>query len=83
MYNALDVLHNRCLADTFVIQGTSSSSGPTSPSKKDANAAQITPLERHLLDAGPIREDGSDKFWGFENVSAAMSELFGGSSMLI
>lgn len=37
------------------------------PSKKDPNAPQLNPLERHLLDAGPLRADGSDKFWGFEN----------------
>lgn len=29
----------------------------------------LTPLEKMLLDAGPLRDDGSDKFWGLENVS--------------
>ncbi|KAF2278128.1 cysteine proteinase [Westerdykella ornata] len=38
------------------------------PLKKDPNAPQPTPLERLLADAGPIRADGSDKFFGFENV---------------
>jgi len=47
--------------------GTSSPSAGSSPSKKDANASQVTTLERHLLDAGPLRDDGSDKFWGLEN----------------
>ena len=47
--------------------GTSGPSAGTSPSKKDPNAPQPTALERHLLDAGPLREDGSDKFWGLEN----------------
>ncbi|KAI9834750.1 MAG: hypothetical protein M1819_002836 [Sarea resinae] len=28
---------------------------------------QPTPLERLLVDAGPLRNDGSDKFWGLEN----------------
>ncbi|KAF2869342.1 hypothetical protein BDV95DRAFT_577115 [Massariosphaeria phaeospora] len=43
---------------------------PTSsnpPAKKDPNAPQPTPLEKLLADAGPIRGDGSDKFFGFEN----------------
>lgn len=48
--------------------------GPTnpttgsSPAKKDPNAPQPTPLEKLLSDAGPIRDDGSDKFFGLENV---------------
>ena len=42
----------------------------TSPAKgkADPNAVQITPLERMLENAGPLRNDGSDKFWGMENV---------------
>ncbi|KAL9130823.1 MAG: hypothetical protein Q9217_001075 [Psora testacea] len=40
----------------------------SSPLKKDSTAPQLNLLERHLLDAGPVREDGSDKFWGLENV---------------
>ncbi|KAL8907926.1 MAG: hypothetical protein Q9171_005667 [Xanthocarpia ochracea] len=43
------------------------SAGSTTP-KKDPNAPLLTPLEKRLLDAGPIREDGSDKFFGMENV---------------
>ncbi|KAL8783364.1 MAG: hypothetical protein Q9213_004683 [Squamulea squamosa] len=39
----------------------------SSTTKKDSNAPSLTPLEKHLLDAGPIREDGSDKFFGMEN----------------
>jgi len=43
------------------------SAGPA-PVKKDPNAPQVTPLEKHLVDlSGPIRPDGSDKFFGFEN----------------
>ena len=37
--------------------------------KKDPNAPQPTPLEKLLTDAGPVRIDGSDKFFGMENVS--------------
>ncbi|KAL8994492.1 MAG: hypothetical protein Q9169_005546 [Polycauliona sp. 2 TL-2023] len=44
-----------------------SPSTASSTPKKDPNAPQLTPLEKHLLDAGPIRDDGSDKFFGMEN----------------
>jgi ubiquitin carboxyl-terminal hydrolase 9/13 len=43
------------------------------PVKRDPNAPEATPLEKLLLNAGPLRGDGSDKFFGFENVSAAAS----------
>ena len=36
--------------------------------KKDL-APQISPLEKRLQDLGAIRDDGSDKFFGMENVS--------------
>ena len=52
------------------IRSGTGTSGPlpgSAPSKKDPNAPQPTALERHLLDAGPLKEDGSDKFWGLEN----------------
>ncbi|KAL9031387.1 MAG: hypothetical protein Q9196_000571 [Gyalolechia fulgens] len=39
----------------------------SSTSKKDPNAPPLTPLEKHLLDAGPVRSDGSDKYFGMEN----------------
>lgn len=29
---------------------------------------EVTPLEKMLQHAGPLREDGSDRFYGFENV---------------
>lgn len=41
----------------------------TAATKKDPNAPQPTPLEKLLTDAGPLRTDGSDKFFGMENVS--------------
>ncbi|KAI9828678.1 MAG: hypothetical protein M1832_001781 [Thelocarpon impressellum] len=50
-----------------------SSAGPlspstgASPSKKDATGAQPTPLDKLLESAGPLRNDGSDKFFGMEN----------------
>ncbi|KAF1942568.1 cysteine proteinase [Clathrospora elynae] len=37
------------------------------PIKKDPNAPEATPLEKLLVNAGPLRGDGSDKFFGFEN----------------
>lgn len=43
----------------------------TNGAKKDPNAPVPTPLEKHLADVAgqPIRPDGSDKYFGFENVS--------------
>ncbi|KAK5987567.1 putative ubiquitin carboxyl-terminal hydrolase creB [Cladobotryum mycophilum] len=35
--------------------------------KKDETAPELTPLERMLVNAGPLREDGTDRFFGFEN----------------
>jgi ubiquitin carboxyl-terminal hydrolase 9/13 len=37
--------------------------------KKDQHAAQPTPMEKLLADIGGPRSDGSDKFFGMENVS--------------
>ncbi|KAK5002101.1 hypothetical protein LTR28_011829, partial [Elasticomyces elasticus] len=49
--------------------GPASPANGASPAKKDPNAPQLTSLEKHLVDAtGPVRSDGSDKFFGFENV---------------
>jgi len=48
-----------------------SGAAPVSPAtpvaKKDPNAPEPTPLEKLLATAGPLRSDGSDKFFGFEN----------------
>ncbi|KAF2459981.1 hypothetical protein BDY21DRAFT_281268 [Lineolata rhizophorae] len=54
------------------LKGSATPSSPgaasaVAPVKKDPHAPQPTPLEKLLLDAGPIRPDGSDKFFGFEN----------------
>lgn len=51
------------------MQADASKQANLTPAKKDPNAPLPTPLEKHLVDAvGPVRPDGSDKFFGFENV---------------
>ncbi|KAK3394426.1 hypothetical protein B0H63DRAFT_386405 [Podospora didyma] len=35
--------------------------------KKEEPVQELTPLEKLLQNAGPVREDGSDKFFGLEN----------------
>jgi hypothetical protein len=48
---------------------TASTSTPKHNKKeKEEPAPELTPLERVLQNAGPLREDGSDKFFGLENV---------------
>ncbi|KAL5895926.1 hypothetical protein ACKVWC_001137 [Pyricularia oryzae] len=50
--------------------GTSGSSGNASASKKkekEEPPPELTPLEKLLQNAGAVREDGSDKFFGLEN----------------
>nr|UWK20423.1 ubiquitin thiolesterase [Trichoderma margaretense] len=37
------------------------------PKRKDEIVPELTPLEKMLQNAGPLREDGTDKFFGFEN----------------
>jgi hypothetical protein len=44
--------------------------------KKDEPVFEITPLEKMLQNAGPLREDGSDRFFGFENVRDIPALLF-------
>jgi ubiquitin carboxyl-terminal hydrolase 9/13 len=39
-----------------------------SVNKKPEGIPEPTPLEKMLKNAGPIRPDGSDKFFGMENV---------------
>jgi len=47
---------------------TPSAAANAAQAKKESNTLQPTPLEKHLVDAtGPVRQDGSDKFFGFEN----------------
>jgi hypothetical protein len=60
-------------------QGPASPANANTPTKKDPNAPLPTPLEKLLSEyPGPIRQDGSDKFFGFENVRqcAAVYILF-------
>jgi hypothetical protein len=52
------------------VQNPAGASTGNAPAKKDPNAPLPTPLEKLLVDAGAIRNDGSDKFFGFENVSS-------------
>lgn len=35
--------------------------------KKEEPAPELTPLEKMLQNAGPVRDDGTDKFFGLEN----------------
>lgn len=37
--------------------------------KKEEPPPEVTPLEKMLQNVGPVRSDGSDKFFGLENVS--------------
>jgi ubiquitin carboxyl-terminal hydrolase 9/13 len=51
------------------LQGTSKADTTASTkNKKDEPQPELTPVEKLLHNAGPIREDGSDKFFGLENV---------------
>ncbi|EQL01063.1 ubiquitin hydrolase CreB [Ophiocordyceps sinensis CO18] len=45
----------------------SQSTKDAQPKKKDESVFEVTPLERMLQHAGPLRQDGSDRFFGFEN----------------
>lgn len=52
-------------------QQASSTSQPSRdglPKKRDELSPDATPLEKMLQNAGPLRDDGSDRFFGFENV---------------
>ncbi|KAI9852451.1 MAG: hypothetical protein M1824_001905 [Vezdaea acicularis] len=55
------------LLPRFEQTGSTSPSAGSIPAKKDPLGPQQTPIERALKDAGPLRDDGSDKFWGMEN----------------
>lgn len=56
---------------TFGCYQNTTTSSVTSPtkSKKDAEPEpEITPLMKMLQNAGPLKNDGTDKFFGMENV---------------
>ncbi|KAF9879777.1 ubiquitin carboxyl-terminal hydrolase [Colletotrichum karsti] len=40
---------------------------PSKKAGKEEPAPELTPLEKMLQNAGPLREDGTDKFFGLEN----------------
>lgn len=59
----------RLTSYTNGVQGASTATkDPTLKSKKDEPPQELTPLEKMLQNAGPVRSDGSDKFFGLENV---------------
>ncbi|OAX84649.1 hypothetical protein ACJ72_00985 [Emergomyces africanus] len=47
--------------------GAGTQASASNPAKKDVLPIPMTPLEKMLQDAGPLRNDGSDKFFGMEN----------------
>jgi hypothetical protein len=49
--------------------GSAAPSVGAPPPKKEPQPLPMTPLEKMLTELGPIRGDGSDKFYGMENVS--------------
>ena len=59
----------RRLTDALVTQGTPTATAKDSSSKKkEEPPPELTPLEKMLQNAGPVRTDGTDKFFGLENV---------------
>jgi hypothetical protein len=52
-----------------IIKGSAAPAVGAPPPKKELQPLPMTPLEKMLMELGPIREDGSDKFFGMENVS--------------
>ncbi|KAM5445505.1 putative ubiquitinyl hydrolase 1 [Microsporum audouinii] len=47
------------------------SANGTTTTKKDVPPLPLTPLQKLLSDAGPLKSDGSDKFFGMENAPFA------------
>lgn len=63
----LSLRHVRLTITT--IKDTSESDRRQCAPKRDATIPGPTLLDKHIADlAGPVRPDGSDKFFGFENV---------------
>ncbi|KAH9902308.1 cysteine proteinase [Xylariomycetidae sp. FL2044] len=48
-------------------KGASAASSKDAQKKKEEPVVELTPLEKMLQSAGPVRQDGSDKFFGMEN----------------
>ena len=62
-----------------ILQGSSKTdNNASSKNKKDEPAVELTPLERVLQNAGPLRGDGSDKYFGLENVGLHSGTLLCG-----
>ena len=60
------------IANIFFAQGSNPAASAPAPAKKEPPPPTLTPLEKRLLDMGPIRDNGSDKFFGMENVSVRL-----------
>lgn len=58
----------RGYADHCIQGAATATKDPALKSKKDEPQQEPTPLEKMLQNAGPVRADGSDKFFGLENV---------------
>ena len=53
----------------MLFQGTSAPGAKEAAGKKkEEPAPELTTLEKMLQNAGPLRNDGTDKFFGLENV---------------
>ncbi|KAK8050235.1 ubiquitin hydrolase CreB [Apiospora phragmitis] len=50
-----------------LFQGDAKAAAKEAQKKKEEPPPELTPLEKMLQNAGPVREDGSDKFYGLEN----------------
>lgn len=56
-------------------QGGSANGSKDVQKKKEEPPPELTPLEKMLQNAGPVRSDGSDKYFGLENVSCLHNQL--------
>ena len=57
------------------MQGISRSDSNASKNTKEDPTKDLSPVEKLLYNAGPIRPDGSDKFFGLENVRTCSWEV--------
>lgn len=74
----------RLTDDHVHLKTPASPTAGTLPPKKDATIPQPTPLEKHIADlAGPVRPDGSDKFFGFENVSEPVHSQHSSNRLIV
>jgi len=63
-------LHGDAILTVPYFQGGSKTDNNASPKhKKEEPEPELTPLDKMLQNAGPLSTDGSDKFFGLENVS--------------